>query len=126
MHLRNRRVANKLPERDSSSPSGRRRSKRLAKPGIVVQIRRKKPDGKTASRKMSQSDLDHKGKRRNPKRKAAAPPESHVLPDNLLEEAMKPLTFEDIEEWDGWIELESEPVSPDEKKKTVTSSHSIL
>ncbi len=117
MQLRNRRVANKLPERDSPPPSGRRRSKRLARPGIVVQIRRKKPDGKTASRKMSQSDLASSEKRRNPKRKAAAPPQSHVLPDNLLEEAMRPLTSEEIEEWDGWIELESEPVSYDTKSK---------
>ncbi|KAJ4164157.1 hypothetical protein LMH87_005842 [Akanthomyces muscarius] len=93
----------------SPPPSGRRRSKRLARPGIVVQIRRKKPDGKTASRKMSPSDLASSEKRRNPKRKAAAPPQSHVLPDNLLEEAMRPLTSEEIEEWDGWIELESEP-----------------
>ncbi|OAR00631.1 hypothetical protein LLEC1_02006 [Akanthomyces lecanii] len=109
MHLRSRRVTNSLPERDSPLPSGRRRSKRLAKPGIVVQIRRKKLDGKKASRKMSQSDLASSEKRRNPKRKAAAPPQSHVLPDNLLEEAMKPLTSDDIGEWDGWIELESEP-----------------
>ncbi|KAK5995753.1 Ubiquitin carboxyl-terminal hydrolase 2 [Cladobotryum mycophilum] len=48
--------------------------------------------------------------RRNPKRKASeAASQPPNLPDNLLEEALKPLTSEDIEEWDGWIELESEP-----------------
>lgn len=60
---------------------------------------------------MSEPDLANSNQRRNPKRKAAAPPQSHVLPDDLLEEALKPLTSEDLDEWDGWIELESEPVS---------------
>jgi ubiquitin carboxyl-terminal hydrolase L5 len=50
--------------------------------------------------------------RRNPKRKAAeVARESINLPDNLLDEALRPLTPTDIEEWDGWVELESEPVS---------------
>ncbi|KAM3508192.1 hypothetical protein MY10362_001325 [Beauveria mimosiformis] len=109
MHLRTRRVANEQSDRDSPPASGPRRSKRLAKPGIVVRVRSKKPDGKTDPRTMSLSDSATSNKRRNPKRKAAAPPQSHVLPDNLLEEALKPLTPDDIEDWDGWIELESEP-----------------
>ncbi|EGX96601.1 ubiquitin carboxyl-terminal hydrolase [Cordyceps militaris CM01] len=109
MHLRSRRVANELPAPDSPSPSGTRRSRHLAKPRIVVQVRSKKPDGQTISRKMSQKDLVTSEKRRTPKRKAAPPPQSHVLPDNLLEEALKPLTSADVEGWDGWIELESEP-----------------
>lgn len=50
--------------------------------------------------------------RRNPKRKAAeASNHLNNLPDNLLEEALAPLSITDIEEWEGWIELESEPVS---------------
>lgn len=50
--------------------------------------------------------------RRNPKRKTAeAAIESLNLPDNLLDEALRPLTSTDIEEWEGWVELESEPVS---------------
>lgn len=50
--------------------------------------------------------------RRNPKRKAAeAARESISLPDNLLDEALRPLSPADIEEWEGWVELESEPVS---------------
>lgn len=50
--------------------------------------------------------------KRNPKRKAAeASKNLNNLPDNLLEEALAPLSITDIEEWEGWIELESEPVS---------------
>ncbi|KAL6898791.1 hypothetical protein GGI43DRAFT_406980 [Trichoderma evansii] len=48
--------------------------------------------------------------RRNPKRKAAeAAREAINLPDNLLDEALRPLTPTEIEEWEGWVELESEP-----------------
>ena len=50
--------------------------------------------------------------RRNPKRKASIVTNRQVdLPDDLLEEALAPLTAEEIEEWAGWTELESEPVS---------------
>lgn len=60
--------------------------------------------------------------RRNPKRKAAeAARESINLPDNLLDEALRPLTPADIEEWEGWVELESEPVSS--VPLCVTSQH---
>ncbi|OAA73648.1 ubiquitin carboxyl-terminal hydrolase [Cordyceps fumosorosea ARSEF 2679] len=106
-----RHAANTPPERDSSPPgTAQRRSKRLSNAGFVIRIRGGKTDGsKTASRTMSQPEPAVGDQRRNPKRKAAAPPQSHVLPDNLLEEALKPLTSADIEEWDGWIELESEP-----------------
>ncbi|KAF4121529.1 ubiquitin carboxyl-terminal hydrolase L5, partial [Geosmithia morbida] len=50
--------------------------------------------------------------RRNPKRKASEATEriaDHDPWDVLLEEAHKPLTEEDLEEWEGWIELESDP-----------------
>jgi ubiquitin carboxyl-terminal hydrolase L5 len=52
------------------------------------------------------------GPRRNPKRKAAeaASEVNHLInSDNLLNEALAPLSQEDIEEWEGWVELESEP-----------------
>lgn len=52
-------------------------------------------------------------KRRNAKRKADEVPdsdESDEAPENLLEEALRPLTDEERAEWPGWIELESEPV----------------
>ena len=54
--------------------------------------------------------------RRNPKRKVqeqaeqARPTKSG---EDLLEEALKPMTAQDIEEWEGWHEVESEPVSLD-------------
>ncbi|KAG9250178.1 uncharacterized protein F5Z01DRAFT_425705 [Emericellopsis atlantica] len=48
--------------------------------------------------------------RRNPKRKAAEPSKTLPrLPDNLLVEALRPLKPAEIEEWEGWVELESEP-----------------
>lgn len=48
---------------------------------------------------------------RNPKRKASEAA-NHVTapPDKLLDEALAPLTSKDVQEWEGWIELESEPV----------------
>ncbi|KAG5769756.1 hypothetical protein H9Q72_003107 [Fusarium xylarioides] len=52
------------------------------------------------------------GPRRNPKRKAseAASELNHGLnSDELLDEALAPLSLKDVEEWEGWVELESEP-----------------
>ncbi|KAF5022875.1 hypothetical protein F66182_5067 [Fusarium sp. NRRL 66182] len=52
------------------------------------------------------------GLRRNPKRKAseAANEANHLInSDKLLNEALAPLSQEDVEGWEGWIELESEP-----------------
>lgn len=55
--------------------------------------------------------------RRNPKRKAseAANEANHAVSKEsgqlLLNEALAPLSQEDIQEWEGWIALESEPVS---------------
>lgn len=56
------------------------------------------------------------GVRRNPKRTASsalmdAPLSDIPIPDNLLEEALAPLTQEELNEWKGWIEFESDPVS---------------
>ncbi|KAF5987824.1 ubiquitin carboxyl-terminal hydrolase [Fusarium bulbicola] len=50
--------------------------------------------------------------RRNPKRKAseAANELNHRLnSDELLDEALAPLSLKDVEDWEGWVELESEP-----------------
>ncbi|KAJ6783995.1 hypothetical protein PWT90_06906 [Aphanocladium album] len=109
MQLRSRRFANKALEDSPPPSSSHHQFKRRPKQPIVVRIRQKRLNGKDIFHKMSHSDLADTGQRRNSKRKAAAPPQSHVLPDNLLEEALKPLSSDDIEEWDGWIELESEP-----------------
>lgn len=45
--------------------------------------------------------------RRNPKRKAA--PEIFDIPDDLLEAALAPVSPEELKEWEGWSELESDP-----------------
>lgn len=81
-----------------------RRSSR--QPATTAAVKTREVSAETAST----SSLNEP--RRNPKRKAAeAARESINLPDNLLDEALRPLTSADIEEWEGWIELESEPVS---------------
>lgn len=57
--------------------------------------------------------------RRNPKRKVSGTADertnaqveaSNDLASDLLDKACSPLTPQDIEEWQGWVELESEPV----------------
>ncbi|KAL7790334.1 hypothetical protein V8C37DRAFT_384774 [Trichoderma ceciliae] len=79
-----------------------RRSSRKAAATIIV----KTPEASVET--SSASSLNET--RRNPKRKVAeAARESLNLPDNLLDEALRPLTATDIEDWEGWIELESEP-----------------
>lgn len=48
---------------------------------------------------------------RNAKRKATEVIESRGPPaDELLDEALRPLSAEDLADWAGWAELESEPV----------------
>ncbi|PTB62444.1 cysteine proteinase [Trichoderma citrinoviride] len=87
---------------DAPSEKRLRRSSRRATSTIVV----KAPEASADS--SSTSSLNEP--RRNPKRKAAeAATEALNLPDNLLDEALRPLTAADVEEWDGWVELESEP-----------------
>jgi hypothetical protein len=51
------------------------------------------------------------GSRRNPKRKASEPAKQlGLLASDFLTEALRPLEPNDLEEWEGWVELESEPV----------------
>lgn len=54
--------------------------------------------------------------RRNPKRDAAemVEPQTTDPPghEELLDDALAPMKAEELEEWDGWVELESEPVRP--------------
>ncbi|KAK1251448.1 hypothetical protein MKX07_006927 [Trichoderma sp. CBMAI-0711] len=93
------------PPRDADDASPEkylRRSSRRAASTIVV----KTPEAFVESASTSSP----KEPRRNPKRKAAeAATEALDLPDNLLDEALRPLTAADVEEWEGWVELESEP-----------------
>lgn len=59
--------------------------------------------------------------RRNPKRKAAeTPATNYKIPENLLEESFRPLSASEIEEWEGWIEIESDPVSVPATSTTTT------
>lgn len=85
-----------------SSPPPPRRSRRLAA----------KPLETTADAPGTMGEP-----RRNPKRKAseAANEANNAISKEsgqlLLNEALAPLSQEDIQEWEGWIALESEPVS---------------
>lgn len=53
---------------------------------------------------------------RNPKRDAAemAEPQAMEAPEHeeLLDAALAPMKAEELDEWEGWVELESEPVRP--------------
>ncbi|KAL6877284.1 hypothetical protein HDV57DRAFT_522562 [Trichoderma longibrachiatum] len=89
---------------DATSDKHLRRSSRRAASSIVV----KAPEAPIDA--SSTSSQNEPRSRRNPKRKAAeAATEALNLPDNLLDEALRPLTAADVEEWEGWVELESEP-----------------
>jgi hypothetical protein len=59
------------------------------------------------------ADMSDEHGGRNPKRKASvmANVPSTREKENLLQDVAKPISPEEIEEWEGWIELESEPVS---------------
>lgn len=49
--------------------------------------------------------------RRNPKRKSSQVNGPALdLPEDLLTAAYEPLTDREREEWEGWVELESDPV----------------
>ncbi|PKK53757.1 hypothetical protein CI102_1778 [Trichoderma harzianum] len=96
-------LSHSSPKDADDAPSERplRRSSRRA-----ASIAVKAPEASIET--SSTSSLNER--RRNPKRKAAeAATESLNLPDNMLDEALRPLTTTDIEEWEGWVELESEP-----------------
>ncbi|EGY19136.1 ubiquitin carboxyl-terminal hydrolase [Verticillium dahliae VdLs.17] len=55
---------------------------------------------------------DAKGPKRNPKRKATeAVVTQSRLSEDTLKEALAPVTMEDIRQWTGWCELESEPTT---------------
>ena len=99
-------------ESNSTSQPLRRSSRRAAK------LARLSPDPSPPARAAKKSPPVNNDKtmtesRRNPKRKASES-SKHLdgMPADLLQEALRPLDQKEIEEWDGWIELESEPVSP--------------
>ena len=100
----------KPDESTSTSQPLRRSSRRAAKPA------RLSSDPSPPVRRAKKSLAVNNNKtmtepRRNPKRKASDPVK-HLdgMPSDLLQEALRPLDPKEIEEWEGWIELESEPV----------------
>ncbi|XP_044715514.1 ubiquitin carboxyl-terminal hydrolase, family 1 domain-containing protein [Hirsutella rhossiliensis] len=76
--------------------------------------KRRSPETEDAPPQKRARTADDVTPRRNPKR-AANEAAEHVardgvaLPDDLLMEALRPLSAEEIEAWEGWVELESEP-----------------
>lgn len=113
MRLRRHNVADNTPAESSPPSTNLRRSTRLSKLDRIVPVRVTKPNDRKPRRKMSQAESTASEPRRNAKRKAALSPQVPDVPNNLLEEALKPLDSAEIEDWGGWIELESEPVSVD-------------
>ncbi|KAF7542823.1 hypothetical protein G7Z17_g11248 [Cylindrodendrum hubeiense] len=85
-------------ETQATRPSPRRSSRLASRLAVIPQ------QAASVSATMSEPS-------RNPKRKASEAA-NHVTtpPDKLLDEALAPLTAKDVQEWEGWIELESEPV----------------
>lgn len=103
--------SNPAPDDDQlPSQRVRRSSRQPAKPNRlcsgaqVATLRGKK--------RLVPSKMTKEPSRQNPKRKASEPAKlRNGLPSGLLAEALRPLESEEIEEWEGWVELESEPVS---------------
>ncbi|KAI9147849.1 ubiquitin carboxyl-terminal hydrolase isozyme L5 [Paramyrothecium foliicola] len=89
-----------------------RRSARQPKPSALAtqnQDQHQQRDQLLPEIKVAQASKENHA-RRNPKRKAHETTKRFVeLPDRPLEEALAQLCPEDIEAWDGWNEMESEP-----------------
>ncbi|KAF7561969.1 hypothetical protein G7046_g2149 [Stylonectria norvegica] len=106
-------------ERSSSDAPVLRRSSRRTK----VKITETSP---VAQEPIAMSEPTRRNPTRTPKRKASdAAKQASNLPDNLLDEALAPLSANDIEEWEGWIELESEPVRTQNTPANLAASNSL-
>ena len=101
------------PQPDDHQPTApflRRSARRTTRPSYLSPDRAP-PRAKAKKRPPSSAKMTAPA-RRNPKRKANEPSKFlSDLPSDLLSEALKPLEPNEIEEWEGWVELESEPVS---------------
>lgn len=94
----------------SSSQPLRRSSRRSHRPVRLSNELFSAPPAR--KKRLASSKIMTEPSRQNPKRKASEPARrANGLPSDLLSEALRPLESSEIEEWDGWIELESEPVS---------------
>jgi hypothetical protein len=92
-------------EKATSSPETGRRSRRLA---LKTSMKSPEHDAQASTA----SDIP--GPRRNPKRKSSQVSNSSPgLPDDLLAAAYEPVTDQERHEWEGWVELESDPVRVD-------------
>lgn len=101
------------PQPDDHQPTAhflRRSARRTTRPSYLSPCTA--PPRAEAKKRLPSSAIMTAPARRNPKRKANEPSKLlNDLPADLLSEALKPLEPNEIEEWDGWVELESEPVS---------------
>jgi ubiquitin carboxyl-terminal hydrolase L5 len=93
---------------DDVAPTVRRSVRARRPPAILIERDNTNHDIKsspTFAKSVQKSAADEQ--RRNPKRKAA--PDLFDLPDDLLDEAMAPMTPDEMGEWEAWVELESDP-----------------
>lgn len=89
-------------EKTTIPPESGRRSRRLA-----LKTSMESPEHDAHASKAS----DKPEPRRNPKRKPSQVSSSSFdLPDDLLAAAYEPVTDQERDEWEGWVELESDPV----------------
>ena len=78
-------------------------------------VKTSEADTTQARFELKDDDVTTTATRRNPKRDAAEMAEPQAMDtrshEELLDEALAPMKTEEFEEWEGWVELESEPVS---------------
>jgi ubiquitin carboxyl-terminal hydrolase L5 len=99
----------RLPAAEETSPATVRRSDRARKPPPVkLSAGTPDDDGTLLTPTLAKSVKSTSDEtRRNLKRKAA--PEAFEVPDNLLDEALAPMQPGELEDWDSWVEIESDP-----------------
>lgn len=94
---------------DEEAPPTVRRSGRARRPPPILTEQSNGQDSikssPTLSKSVQRGGVDEQ--RRNPKRKAA--PEVFDLPNDLLDKALAPMSPTELDEWDAWVELESDP-----------------
>lgn len=97
----------------SPPPAPRRSTRRVVKPKPFDSNADFVPAAADSITGAKSSASTNGKKRANPKRKAAGSSLARrpTVPDaDLLEEALRPLLQSEIDDWEGWVELESEPV----------------
>lgn len=100
------------PNDDHAKPNSLRRSLRQSS-WSTRQSTQMPSTSETQKKRLDPSKIMSEPSRRNPKRKASESTRLlEGLPEDLLSEALRPLEPKEIEEWKGWVELESEPVRP--------------